>query len=103
MHDTAKRIDHNFSDVLPQPEAVLMAHGPGSPSDSTPVTLGLKQHQDLVHSTGNWIDTDTMRQIGKGKNYDQYNTTVQKMNELKSSLDNHNYQPDILKSNDMTS
>lgn len=54
MHEHQKRIDHNFSDALPQtndtstPPAPSAAVGPNG------------EGVNLIHANGSWLETNTM-------------------------------------------
>ena len=84
MFEQQKRIDHNFSDVLAYKDS-----GAPAAADFNRQSTGLRP-TDLIHSTGSWAETDIKKQILK--NYQNYNTVDQKLNELKSSLDTHQYE-----------
>ena len=55
----------------------------------------MKPADDLIHATRTWAEADIKKQINK--NYQSYSTIGQKMNELKSTLDTHTYEPEILR------
>lgn len=94
MNEQQKRDNHNFSDAIPQTFEKV------APSAlDTPPSNGLKA--SAGHATGNWADTDTKFQIKK--NYASYSNIGQKLNEQKSVLDTHTYEPEVFKSIDNSS
>ena len=91
QNEQQKRNDHNFSDALQSSDTPDAA-------DCSPPMIGLKS--PLIHSNGTWADTDTKFQIKK--DYTGYSTIGQKMNELKSTLDTHVYEPEHMRSDTLS-
>jgi hypothetical protein len=85
VNEHQKRIDHNFSDCLPQPTIT----SPPAPPASGPNAEGI----NLIHANGSWLETNTKMQIKK--DYTNYNNIGQKLNELRSHLDTHNFEPEV--------
>jgi hypothetical protein len=87
IYDAIKRGDHLFSEVLPLDTVAPAAQ------ESTLNGNGLKG-SDLIHATRTWAEADVKRQL---KNAIVTNTLGHKMNELRSTLDTHSFEPEILK------
>ena len=84
-NDDLKRGDHNFSDAIENGVAPCAY-------DPSPRIKGLKASVDLAQATRNWAEADIKNQIKK--DYSSYSNIGQKINELRSSLDTHNFQPE---------
>ena len=91
MNDNQKHNDHTFSDVFQK------ACEAGNSGYSPHVSNGLRPAADLVNATRNWAEADIKQQIMK--NYASYTNIGQKLNEQRSTLDTHTFEPEIMRSN----